>query len=189
MILIGVGHRKQVGKDTMAQFLAKEFHAADPQLVVKRVGFADKLKQICHELYAWAGLKDAQYYEDHPKKKAEYIPALRMTARDVWIEFGTTAVRENVYEHTWVDYVLKGNFADVMLIPDVRFPDEAEGIRKAGGILVKVTRKDVQDSKDKADCALADWTDWDFHLPNNGDLGDLKRMVGMLFPKIMERRG
>ena len=91
--------------------------------------FATKLKQIVHELYAWAGVGDEAYYNDpeHEHERDIVIPELGMTPVELWVKFGTLAVRERVYDLTWVNYLLKTDHKlDVIIISDVRYPNEVE---------------------------------------------------------------
>lgn len=51
MNIIGFGHRKRVGKDTAAQYLKKRLHSKYPDASILQVGFADKVKDVSHQLF------------------------------------------------------------------------------------------------------------------------------------------
>ncbi len=109
---------------------------------IKR-SLAWKLKQTCFELYAWAGVMPPEHYETKEGEKdcELFLPALEMTVVELWVAFGTKAIRNNVYDRTWLDYLLKTDHqCDVLLIPDIRFPNAAEAIKEMGGIAIKVVR-------------------------------------------------
>ncbi len=163
-VIIGVGQYSRVGKDTFCNALIDILLEMNPSLKVGRRSFASKLKQITHELYGWAGLRGEAYYNcpEHEHERDVKLPGLNLTPVEVWVQFGTPAVREQVYDLTWVDYVLKtDNNLDVMIIPDVRFPNEVDAIRDAGGHLVKIVRDGYGPKMTVADLALINYQDWD----------------------------
>lgn len=175
MQIIGLGHYSRTGKDTFANALVEQVISREG--TAKKIPFAKKLKQVCHELYGWAGLQDMEYYDD-PANEHErdiVIPTLGMTPVQIWVAMGTPAVRENVYQYTWIDYVLKTDHqCEVLVIPDVRFPNEVEAIRKAGGKLIKIVRPGYGPRNTVADKALLGFTGWDYVLGQTGDINDLK---------------
>jgi hypothetical protein len=128
---------------TFANALIAKTHERLPSLRIGKLSWAWKLKQICHELYAWAGLREPEFYETEPgaSLREVVLPIINKSPRQIWIDFGTPAVREKVYEDTWVDYVLKNEHPyDVLIIPDTRFLNEAGAVMAQGGELLKVVR-------------------------------------------------
>ena len=126
MLIFAFGHKKSVGKSYAARAV---YNFLSPELVVKIDGFANKLKDICYQLYWWAGLQPGDYYESEENyhKKNIILPFINISPREIWLKFGTNAVRNHVYQHTWVDYLInyhKQTKCDVLLITDLRFPDE-----------------------------------------------------------------
>lgn len=174
--IVGLGHRRRVGKDTFGGMLQDYLRGLSQNQVDVRTGaFADKLKSVCHELYGWAGVKGRQWYEDHPEERERFLPGIGMSPRELWIRFGTNAVRNQVYQDTWVDALLRGVSCDVLIVTDVRFPGEASKIREMGGVLIRVDNPMLIPSDDVADCALDDWGHWDHLVVNNGTIDDLRR--------------
>lgn len=158
------------------------------KVTAKKVSFAWKLKQICFELYEWAGLHEPEFYDTPEGEKLREVKLERLRSedrpeglspRDIWIYMGTNAVREHVYQKTWLNYVLQTDFdVKVVIIPDVRFPNEANGIKDNGGILIKVVRpgyspdeRSVPDHLNP-DKALLTYNDWDYVLGASGDIRD-----------------
>ena len=158
-------------------------------MTAKKVSFAWKLKQICHELYGWAGCREPEFYDTPEGELLREVKLERLicddrpeglSPRDLWINMGTNAVREQVYQRTWLDYVLNTDFGvKVVIIPDVRFPNEAVGIEDRGGILIKMVRpgfrpdeRDVPDHLNP-DKALLSYTGWHYVLGASGDIRDL----------------
>src|ERR1035437_2708896 len=100
MRIIGLGHYSRTGKDSFANY----FLLHTPGAI--KIPFAWKLKSITHDLYSWAGLREPEYYETPEGALARDIvlPDLGLTPVQVWVKFGTPAVREQVYDKTWIDY-------------------------------------------------------------------------------------
>jgi len=163
-LIIGLGHYSRTGKDTFANALIDTLQEMAPKLRVGRKGFASKLKEITHDLYGWAGVQDEAYYNvpANEHERDVKLPALDMTPIEVWVQFGTPAVREQVYDLTWVDYLLKTDHGlDVIVISDVRFPNEIKAIQDTGGHLIKIVRDGYGPKMTVADLALIYHTDWD----------------------------
>ncbi len=177
-LFIGLGHYKRTGKDSFADFLIRALHYRRPKLKVIKTSFAWKLKQICFELYAWAGLREPEFYETiHGGELREVVlEELGKSARQIWIDFGTDAVREHVYERTWLDYLLKSKHnADVVLVPDVRFRNEADAMQAMNATLVKVVRPGYGPGKNKPDRELLGYTGWHNVVGDEGSMGSLQR--------------
>lgn len=169
--ILAFGYKKQRGKDSICNLIKDHLGVYAPSLTVVKVGFADKLKDICYQLYGWAGLKRGVYYETHYEEKEMLLPRLDFTPRQIWIAVGN-ALR-GVYEATWIDYVLNGGIeADVILIKDMGFTNEALSVRHRDGFLFKLEREGPL-SPDARETELDTWTDWDKIIGNNGSLRDL----------------
>lgn len=175
MKIIGFGHRKQTGKDSCCNLLVSHLRATQRNILVRKTGFASKMKAMCHDLYAWAGLMDEDYYEQNQHLKGVVLPAIGKSPRTVWIEFGTSVGR-SIYPDTWVVYPFQMS-CNYLLLKDVRFPNEAQEILNRGGLLYKVENPRVADSDDAADCGLASWTKWTGIINNDGDLVKLNATV------------
>lgn len=181
--IIGFGHYSRTGKDTTANALLSYLNAFQPDCRVQKRSFAWKLKQITYELYEWAGMMPPEHYEtkDGEKDRDIVLPDLGMTPVEVWVRFGTHAVREQVYQDTWLNYLVRGQRdLDVLLIPDVRFPNEANAIKAAGGKVVKVVRPGYGPRKTAADRALLDYHDWDYIIGGSGDIEELDQWAECL---------
>ena len=175
-LVIGLGHYSRTGKDTFANYLIALLGKHAPQVRVLKRSLAWKLKQVTHELYAWAGIQPPEHYETREGEKDRDIvlPALSMTPVEVWVAFGTKAVRNNVYDRTWLDYLLKSNLStDVLIVPDVRFPNEADAIKAAGGVTIKIVRPGYGPRKTVADRALLGYDGWDYVLGDGGTMESL----------------
>ena len=176
MIVIGLGHYSRTGKDSFANYFLEELAVLKCGLVATKIPFAWKLKRIAYELYAWDGMQPPEFYET-PEGAAfrdVVLPHIGKTPVEIWIDLGTPAVREQVYQNTWIDFVLRSNHnADILLIPDVRFPNEVAAVRQAGGTIIKVVRPGYGPRKSVADRALLGFTGWDYVIGASGKMSEL----------------
>lgn len=165
MKILGLGHYSRTGKDSLANMIIEQNVSNGMPIIIKKISLAWKLKQICFDLYGWAGLQPPEYYdtkEGEPYRDIT-IRALGKTPVEIWVAFGTPAVREQVYDRTWIDYVLQVDHAcDLLIVPDVRFPNEVEAFRDEGAMLVKTIREGYGPRNTVADMALVGWNNWDF---------------------------
>ena len=143
---------------------------------VKLYSFADHLKWICATLFnipeecVWGTdeqknqLQEHLLWENMPKainstmmKKIVTAPDAKrsfdwkegpMTAREFMQFFGTDVCRK-IYEPIWVESCLsaiKKEQSELAIIADVRFPNEADAIIRAGGTLLRLTRQTLEDN-------------------------------------------
>ncbi len=120
MKVIGVSGKAYSGKDTIAEMVAELMRGPDQKVV--RVGFADALKEECRAL-GWDGKKD-----DAGRALLQRVGVERRAQQsDYWIRkaFEKMTDPETLY-----------------IVPDVRFQNEADAIRAAGGQVWRVTRFD-----------------------------------------------
>jgi hypothetical protein len=189
-IIIGLGHYSRTGKDTFANYLLQSLSWLAPDIKARKIPFAWKLKEIAHGLFGWAGVREPEFY-DTPEGAAYRdieIPELEMTPVQLWVALGTPAVRENVYDRTWIDYVLKTDHGvDVLIVPDVRFPNETIAIHEAGGTLVKIIRPGVGPRRTVADWALVGYQGWDNVIGETGSLAGLEHWAGIYAQWVVRR--
>ena len=139
---------------------------------VKVYHFADPLKEMSINLF---GLNPQEVYGDDNQKnmkthiKWESMPdninnkTGNMTNREFLEYFGTNIVRK-IKTDAWSEFTIKRILAqksEIAIIPDVRFPNEVDVIKKNGGIIIRLTRN-VFDSNADAETALDnDRFNWD----------------------------
>jgi hypothetical protein len=94
-----------------------------------------------------------------------------MSSRDFLQYFGTTIVRK-IYNNAWVDSTLQRILIEqpqLAIIPDIRFPNEVEAIKKNGGIVIRLTRN-IANSQHESEMALDkdryDWSNFDSVIDN-----------------------
>lgn len=184
MQIVSFGHRKTTGKDTSARFLANMYRTTHPGSNVIKSAFAIKLYDICYQLYGWTGFNTYEYYQEHPQYKESLLPILGKTVRQILIEIGIK-VRE-VYEATWIDYLLQHKKADLLIISDLRFPNEFDAIKNMGGYCIHIDRPSIEHTDDEADTALANYGEWDDEIINDGTPGQLYIKVQQVCSKLLK---
>jgi hypothetical protein len=176
MKIVGLGHYSRTGKDTFANALV-DWIGKHSRLKAKKIPFAWKLKQICHDLYAWDGMREPEFYDTPEGEKFRDImlPTIGKTPVEIWVAMGTPAVRQNVYQRTWIDFLLKSDHqCDILVVPDVRFPNEVDAIRETGGTVQKIVRPGYGPRNTVADKALLGYTGWDYVWGAHGDIDCLR---------------
>lgn len=162
MKLIGLMGRKRSGKDTVFEIL----HRKAPQVV--RVAFADGVK----EEVAAAINRPVSYIEEHKTQLRLLLQA--------W----GTEYRRNLCSPTyWIDRTrdVIQQYADgdaIVVLTDVRFPNEAALIQELGGTTVRVYRPgfDTSDDEHSSETALDDFKA-DAVIWNPGGLSELENRV------------
>ena len=145
--LIGITGRARSGKDTVADILVRDHGFA-------KIAFADHLKRCCRDIF---GFTDEQLWggeRDVVDERMVFAP--RYALQRLGTEFG-----RSLYPNVWIDPVMRtieslrsGWYAYTpqrglhalewarakfrgFVVSDVRFPNEAEAIRREGGAIWK----------------------------------------------------
>jgi len=187
-LIIGIGHRRRVGKDTLGNLLWKRLiHAG---VKPARDAFARKLKKAAHRIFAYGGLLEPQQYDHNPDLREKPLPAIGKSPREIWIEVGNK-LRE-VDPAVWIRSVIDApahQNAGVLLVTDTRYPNEVQAIHECGGMVIKIVRPGIPEFRDVADSALADMPDseWDLVVANDGDLDALEAKADGVAGFILER--
>lgn len=190
--IIGLGHYSRVGKDTFAKHIQNL--CIDKGVNCQITSLAYKLKEIAFQLYGWAGMREPEFYETEEGALARNVPLTAMASEifpdgptpvEVWIAIGSPAIRDCVYPDTWIQEVI-GNAPDggVLVIPDVRFPNEFNTIRGKGGTLIKIERPDFLPRDSVADMALINETSWDYLVTNEGGMSELQPKAQEILTEI-----
>jgi len=174
--VIGFGHQARVGKDTAGRYLLYKI------MGTKRRAFGDSIKEACAAIF---GFTDAQL---HGNMKEVVDPFWGVTPRSMLQRVGTEAIRNEVGKDVWVksweSYLNNhSHFNRLWVVPDVRFPNEADAVKRAGGIVVRIDR--LAKLRDKvpdheSERALIHYDDWDYVVNNDG------RTLDSFFKKMDE---
>jgi hypothetical protein len=182
MKVIAFGHKRRVGKNKACELLNSYLRTKGSSLQIQTASFAYSLKKTCDDLF---NTGTPEYYETYPKHKEDVLKHLDKSPREVWIEFGNYA--RSIDSLVWIRKVFKDyKNTDILLISDLRYPNEAKYIKSIGGYNILLDR-DVPKTDDVADTALDGWNGWDLKLDNNSDLKALyKLLIETVVPLCLE---
>src|SRR3990172_247145 len=165
--IYGIAGKKGHGKDTFARLVCEAIsaHKERKYMPFQIRHFADNIKQLSMRIF---GITERQLTDpaikDTPLSSPivldNYVDIMKSetgiaigqhgliarTPREVMQFFGTNYVR-----HTQDDYWVESFMSKMTkrtLVPDVRFMNEAEAIKKDGGCLIKIVRIDSEDTGD-----------------------------------------
>ena len=157
--LIGITGKKRAGKDTVAQMLAEIVSPMTSQ----QVGFADEVYNDLAEML---------------KLSVSYIKENKQKFRLMLQGYGTDYCRETFGSDYWIRRWIAVTYksrADVIIVPDVRFLNEAVFINKNGGTVWRVERPSTETDSHISENELNDYA---FPtLKNDSTLENLKEQV------------
>jgi hypothetical protein len=169
-LVIGWGHRARHGKDTAAAHLMGQI-----ELPCARVSFADAL-------YSYCRVEHGMTVKDAPLLQRVGV-AMRERDPEAWIRAAY--------------YSMTDRPAKVVMIADVRFPNEVEFVKSIGGFVVKVERYMAdgslyiagdRDPNHISEIALADYSGWDAVIPNyDGEIATFRQSVDMVYELLWDR--
>jgi hypothetical protein len=176
-MIIGVGYKARVGKDTIGDYL-EDRHGW------YRTSFAASLKEATKCIYGWT---DEHVYGSLKEVKD---PFWDITPREVLQKLGTEAIRTHMREDIWVKSVQR-RIAEApdanWIITDVRFPNEVEAIKSWNGFAVKVSRSfpdAISTSGHISERILDDYKRWDDTIENNGSFENLFMAVDKMVERL-----
>ena len=148
------------------------------------------------EAEGYAGMLE----ETYGTFRMEYVVGMQqMTVRQFLQELGTDACRNGLHPNTWVNALMAdykptnsmdraGFFTPTDKLPnwiitDTRFPNEAQAIKDAGGIVIRVDRPGVKAiNAHPSETGLDDW-DFDHKIWNGSDIVSLMFTVHNILKK------
>jgi len=163
-VIIGISGKKRSGKDTIYR-LIKELQGIHPL----RAAFGDQIKE---EVAGVTGV-EVDHIEEN---KERFRPMLQ------W--WGSDFRRHYNGESYWLDKMLAKMQTvagkEVLVITDVRYPNEADLVKQAGGIMIRVDRTTGLEDAHSSENLLDDFEGFDYRLTNNSTLFDLKEKVARI---------
>lgn len=203
-MIIGISGKALSGKDETGKIIMEYYK--EKKFVVKK--FADKLKEITAILLGIqrSDLESQEYkasvlpkdwwiykfgekiipYVGNEGKLDEHI-LVKTTPRWLLQNIGTDCFRKLIHPDVWVI----STFADYdesknVVITDVRFKNEADAIKKRGGIVIRIKRPtDDYSITHPSETALDDYPNFDAVINNDGTIDDLKEKVINLLTTLL----
>lgn len=113
-----------------------------------------------------------------------------ITPREIMQLMGTEFGRNMIHPNIWVMATMNRiGKNDNAIIPDVRFPNEVDAIKKYGGIIIYIERDTGLNDNHPSEKALDDYPKdkFDVYIDNNKTIDDLKTELEKAMLKIKER--
>jgi len=144
--IIAFAGRKQSGKTTCSNCVIDFWYNVvdkEKKTNAKIYNFADLLKKnVCMDIFGMT--YDQCYGSDDDKNTITHLQweDKPLSAREVMQFVGTDIFRKmdkNVWANATINQIEKES-PELAVIADCRFPNEVEAVKKAGGIVIKLTR-------------------------------------------------
>ncbi len=169
--LIGICGPKGSGKSSVAWILHRDHEYT-------RYPFASTLKRMLRTF----GLTEAQVDGDEKEWPLDWLGDVtpRHLMQTLGTEWGRDRVASDVWVRTWERDVRV--FGPLVVVEDVRFPNEVEAIHELGGWIVRVTRPGF--SHDESHESERHVIEADFEIRNDGDRIALAESVRKIVPMV-----
>ncbi len=133
--IVGISGKAGSGKDTLASLLVEQHKYC-------RRALADPIRELLNERFGW----EPEFWTSRTWKETRVASAGNKSPRD-WAQWlGTDVGRELAGDDVWV-YTLARDWArmehPLLVVPDIRFDNEAEWIHSIGGVMVNVERPGI----------------------------------------------
>ena len=181
-MIIGLSGYAQSGKDTVAELLCLNYGFT-------RVAFADGIRDAIYRLNPYIindGLGDGDWrvaddVDEHGWEMAKQHPEVRRLLQVLGTEVG----REMFGEDVWINKAFKHIEDDQrIVIPDVRFPNEANAVINKGGQVWRINRHNhAPVNGHKSEHAMDNFM-FKHVLYNDGTLDELSDEVFMLAKQL-----
>lgn len=188
-LIVGFRGHSGVGKDTSVRLLRQVLLG---KAKVESLAIAGKVKTIAYSLYAHLGHEHPSHYDTFREDRYVKLPLIDKTPVEIWCTLGTDAIRNHVYQNTWIDLAIlhaEESDAELFCLTDVRYPSEIEAIRRAGGVIVNVMNPRAKPLNSDADHALDNWHGtYEYDLSNDSTETELENRVHRLSKQLLHRR-
>jgi hypothetical protein len=193
-MIVGLSGYAQAGKDTAAEVFVR--------YGFQRYSFADPMREMALAIDPIVAIVDVYSCGDTYPEELRYSEAIDANGyekakaafpevRAFLQRLGTDAGRKILGEDVWVDAAMRkmaegGDY----VIPDVRFVNEAEAIRNAGGMVFRIHRPGRGPVNDhESEIALDDYEHFTNHIWNDSTIDVLQERAWALYMQENRIRG
>lgn len=168
--LVGVTGRKRAGKDTFAKRLVDQHGFT-------RMAFADNVRKVALAIDPIIGWVDGPVRLSTLVGLGGWEPAKEFPeVRRILQRIGTEGIR-SLQPDFWIRQVLDHMPDGPVVITDVRFPNEADAIKMAGGVVIRVNRPGLfSDDQHSSESAMDNYR-YNEIVQNEGTVKDLYATV------------
>ena len=183
-MIIGLVGFIGAGKGTVRDILVREhgYHG---------FAFADALKDAVATIFTWPrGLLEgdsnaSRAFRERVDPWWSHKLGYEVTPRLILQKMGTEACRHGIADNIWIAALEKRIHGyDDVVISDVRFPNEIDFVRSAGGVIVRVKRGEDPTPEELSKMHISE-TAWNYVVPdhildNDGSLQELKDKIKLV---------
>jgi hypothetical protein len=175
-MIIGLSGYAQSGKDSTAELLCLNYGYT-------RLAFADPMREalltINPQLDSITRVSDL--VDDYGWNLAKKNPEVRRLLQVLGTDFGRKMLGDDV----WINIALSGiKSEDKIVVSDVRFPNEAEAIKKLGGTVWRINRHNHTAVNNHTSERAMDNYMFNYVIYNDGTLDELSDEVFMLAKEL-----
>lgn len=196
MKLIGIVGQINSGKDTIASVLVESYKFTS-------FSMADALKALCRDFF---GASQESLWGPSEKRIPKVrnllqtlgTEAARAYEPDIWVrkfEERLAYAKEYNVDLLHLQHLLPHAVELCIVVPDIRFPNEAAAIRRNDGLLIRVTRDNnyggvATTPKQQAHVSETSQADiiGDALIQNNGSLAELHQLVHDTYDMLFEEK-
>lgn len=173
-MIIGIAGKKRAGKDTVAREFIKRGFQHD--------SFAGPIRRFVEDLIGY------EINDENKESPIQWAPHL--TPRKLMQTVGTEWGRAMDPDLWVLSFLNRPNVGSNVVVPDVRFENEAAAVRAAGGRMIHIERPGTSTDNHASEAGIAIRFDLgDMHLLNNGSLGALQAQARRVADTFIAERG
>ena len=168
-MLIGITGKAGSGKDTVADYICDNYGWV-------KYSLASPIKRGICAIFGW----DDSMFQNRELKESvtEHGKSPRQMAQTLGTEWGRELINERIWLMLAEKFIRESRKA--VVIPDVRFENEAHMIRREGGIIIHLDR-DVESVAAHSSEAGVDQEIEDLVIVNNGSIKKLHQDIDSLY--------
>lgn len=206
-MIVGISAKAGAGKSTFASIANLEYGfniLSFAKGVKEEVSeFFDRCEVVYNYRHLYGSQEDKEatlrirhhhfeeFFADFLAKHGEYSNGYWYFTPRSLMQYWGTEYRRTQDPDYWVKLAMKKSASYyLVVIDDVRFPNEAQAIKDANGILIRINRPDrpqVSNSDHPSEVALDDYTEWDYVIENTGSFEEYQAKVLQVLGEICEK--
>lgn len=174
-LFIGIHGMKRSGKDTLAQMIKQRWECYREQ-TPEIMAFADPIRGMLRSLLLDCGMTDREIamLEHSDSKDAARLPVVGVTKRKLMQTLGTEWGRMYLNPDIWIEVLKRrARHCPVVIVPDVRYNNEANAIR-CQGIMIHLTRRGLAPQDEHSSESGVQFQAGDYRIQNNFGLPGLR---------------
>lgn len=183
-MIIGISGYKGSGKTTLGRALKHHLDDERENAIIDHL--AEGFKRAVQVIF---GFDTDQIYGDNKETVDEFWGVSpRWAMQTLGTEWGRVLISKDMWiKSLWVRVRGYHENGVHVIIPDIRFENEAQFVRDNGGILINILRDEVTPGDvHPSELGLTNWSDYDYTVYNNGSIEDLLTRAEEITQSIIE---